>query len=183
MKYYNYLLDKSILEGYLILLQDEHLYEMSDDNISLLKSFGDKLGLRISKSQTVFSLLGRASKNISRIVVLATKYHYYVNVKYDADKVKSIKNELDSLLARTNRKEIMSFFSQLDASTLSLLTIPKNILQSVFGIEISTYNDWLSDKDYILTSLEKIKKVLMNIPDNNKETRILDALYQSIKAK
>lgn len=181
MKFYNYINENNALNGYIILLNYD-LNEVSQESFMTLKSLGDKLGLRLTKSRTVFSLLNKFSKNLTKIIILATKYHYYASVKHDNDRLKEIKKELDVLLSHTNRKEIMSFFAQLDASTLSLLTIPKNILQSIFGIEISTYNDWLSDKDYILTSLEKIKKVLMNIHDNNKEIELLNKFYKSIEA-
>jgi len=182
MKFKHYIIDKKVLEGFIILNQ-YNLNEMSDSNFDLLKSFGDKIGLRINKSNTIFSILSKFSKNITKVLVLTTKYQN-ASISDDNQRANELRNEISGLLRQGSmRKEIISFFMQLDNATFSLLTIPRNILQSVFGLEITSYNDWLSDKDYILTSLNKIKKVLMNIPDNSKEMNMLNSLYISIEGK
>jgi hypothetical protein len=61
--------------------------------------------------------------------------------------------------------------------TFGLTSIVRHILMYVFGIEITTYNKWENDINYMLSHLDKVKKVLMNMHPTEEEIRAFDNLY------
>lgn len=154
---------------------------MSDESFQAIKRLGDKLGIKISKSHTLFSLIKKFGKDVGQVLGLATKYHF-ANITGNREKATEIKQKLDKAMTKTTKKDVMSFFMQLDKNLLSLTSIPRHILQSFFGIEISTYNRWVDDKDYIITSLNKVLSVLEKMGTNTKkEEQLVKQLINSIK--
>ena len=172
--------DTNVLEC-IIFLYDDNLNEMSDESFMALKKLGDKMGFKVSKSHSLFSLLKKFSKDVGNVIGLATKYHF-ATLTGNSAKASEIKQKLDKSLTKTTKKDVMSFFLQLDKNLLSLTSIPRHILQSFFGVEISTYNQWKSEKDYIIMSLEKVNQVLSKMDsDTREEQKILNQLMNSIK--
>ncbi len=182
-KFTEYLIrEENKLTGYLMFLEyDQEINEMSDESFQSIKKLGDRMGVKVSKSHTLFSLLKRFSSDVGRVIGLATRFHF-AKITNNPKKASKLKIELDKALTKTTKKDVMSFFLQLDKNLLSLTSIPRHILQSFFGVEISTYNQWKEDKDYILDSLEKIRKVLQKMDgEHDKEMKMLVNLEKSIK--
>jgi hypothetical protein len=118
---------------------------------------------------------------VGRVIGLATRFHF-ARITNNPKKASKLKTELDKALTKTTKKDVMSFFLQLDKNLLSLTSIPRHILQSFFGVEVSTYNQWKEEKEYILDSLEKIKKVLQRMDgEHDKEMKLLLDLDKSIR--
>ncbi len=175
----NYLNTSDVLE-YIIFLYDENLNEMSDESYMAIKKLGDRIGVKVSKSHTLFGLIKRFGKDVGQVLGLATKYHF-ATITGNREKASEIKQKLDRALTKTTKKDIASFFLQLDKNLLSLTSIPRHILQSFFGVKISTYDQWKDDKDYIITSLEKVDQVLSKMTsDTTAEQKILKQLINSI---
>lgn len=176
----NYLNEENnVLECMFLLSLDDELNEMSDENFQAIKRLGDKMGMKVSKSHSLFSLLKKFGSDVGRVLALATKYHF-ANVFRNTEKANEIKKEMDKALTRTTKKDVLSFFMQLDKNLLSLTAIPRHILQSFFGVEISTYNHWKEEKEYIIDALGKIERVLDKMEgDHEKEMELLLKLKHS----
>lgn len=155
------------------------LDEMSDDTFKTLKTLGSKIGIKVNKSSTIWDYLKKYGKWAEELLRFATLYAFYANTN------PQIKNELTKnikdTLRKVNKKELMDFFMQLDKTTLSLTAIPRHVLQSVFGIQITTYQEWVDDKDYILNSIKKIKSLLKKHENKKEELEILNKLERMIE--
>jgi hypothetical protein len=134
------------------------LNEMSDKTFDSIRRLGDKIGLKIHKSNTLFSILKKAGKNIEDLLRYAS---LYATIDMgDEESRKELENDMKQTLKHVNKKELADFFLQLDNNTLHLTAIPRHILSSLFGIHVSTYHEWKEEKDYILDSLRKILEVM-----------------------
>lgn len=178
----NYLNEQDILSGYIYFLSmDDTLNEMSDEHFNAIKRLGNKMGLKVSKSHSLFSLLKKFGKDVTNVISLTARYHF-ARLTRNKKKEQELKSKLDRALTKTTRRDVAAFFLQLDKSSLSLTSIPRHILQSVFGLEISVYSQWKESKDYILTSLSKVEDVLGDIVDDDApEMETLRKLIMSIE--
>lgn len=156
MRLQRYLNEFNVLGCYLLF--DNQLNEMSDETFNAIKKMGEKVGLKIHKSNTIFQLLKRAGKGVEDLIRYASLYAT-IDVR-DKESQKELKDEMRKVLKHVNKKELTDFFLQLDKNLLGLTSIPRHILSSLFGVHISTYHTWKEDKEYIVDSLRKVLDVL-----------------------
>lgn len=72
---------------------------------------------------------------------------------------------------------------QMDKLTIGLTTQIRHIIQSIFGIEITTYNNWEDDLKYLTAAMIKMRKVLNKMGDSSNEIKIINQLEISITSK
>ena len=107
-----------------------------------IKKAGDKLGLNVKESETVFSYIKKFGGGFEDFLRYACLY-LYTDVRDSG-----------------SRKELAAFLMQLDRASLGLTSHIRHILMSLFGIEIATYNNFVSDREYIEKNFKKVEKVL-----------------------
>jgi len=132
--------------------------EISDETFQNLKSVGDKLGIRVHRSETIFGYLKKAGKGINKLFPLISDY-LYTDLTGGKER-KEIQVKMKKVLDQVDRKEIAAFLAQLDKGTIGLSSHIRHLLQSLFGLEISFYYEWKTDREYVLSEIEKIIVVL-----------------------
>jgi len=160
MRFSEYLKQNNILGCF---YQFEPMNEVSDETFKTLRRLGAKVGLKIEKSSGLIKQLKKAGKGIEDILRYATLYGM-VEIS-DKESRRELWNEMKKVLKHVNKREVADFFLQLDKNTLSLTSIPRHVLSSLFGIHISTYHQWKDDHEYIEEELKKIEIVLYRLQD------------------
>jgi hypothetical protein len=141
-----------------------------------LKSIGTKLGLKIKRSDSLFDYLSSVETNIYEIYNLTCLY-----LLADTSQLRrSLEREIISTVKKVNLKSLTAFMMQMDKLAFGLSSFIRHILMSFLGIEISTYNKWSSDIEYIITHLNKVKDVLLNMNPTKEEIDAFDNLYDII---
>jgi len=135
-----------------------------------LKTLGNKLGFKVRRSDSIFDYLARAEENLVDLITYLT---LYVLAK-DGSQKKELKDEIFNLLKMVNTKEITAFFMQVDRGFFGITSHLRHVLMSIFGVEISTYNKWVDDFNYIEKTLKDIRKVLMRMDPSQEELNALE---------
>lgn len=164
-------------EGWLYFLQNNRIDEVSDKTFEVIKSLGKKLGFKIKKTNTLFDYLKRAEREFETILRLASLY--MMTDVSDPSTRKKLLSDIKNEVKKVNKKELLAFFMQLDKSLLGTTAIPRHVLASILGIEITTYNRWLGDVDYIDKEIRHIKKVLKRMPGTDKEIELIKRFEKS----
>ena len=147
------------------------LNETSDQTLKALRSVGDKLGLKVVRSDSLFDYLKRAGKATDDLVRLASLYLLtdISNSKFKSEIVRDAKK----ILKKLDKREIMAFIMQLDRSTLGITSHLRHITMSVFGVEITTYNHWLKNVDYLKNEIKNMKITLKGMQGTEDEIKAL----------
>lgn len=161
-----------------VLCDDVYVNEMTDKTFNTIKSAGSKLGLRVAKSNTLFGLLKNAGKDVDELVRLAALY--MITDITDSKSRQDIVKDAKTIIKKVNRKNLMSFLMQLDKLTLGITSHIRHIIQSIFGVEITTYNYYKQDLDYLKTEINNIRYVLKKMGNTEKELKLLKNLENSI---
>lgn len=147
------------------------LNETSARTLKALRTVGNKLGLKVVASDSLFDYIKRAGKNIDDLVRLAAIY-----LSTDVAN-KKFKNEIivdaKKILKKLDKREIMAFLMQLDRSTLGITAHLRHITMSVFGVEVTTYNHWLKNVDYLKSEIKNMKSTLKGMKDTEEEIIVL----------
>jgi hypothetical protein len=98
----------------------------------------------------------------------------------DSKSRQDIVKDAKTIIKKVNRKNLMSFLMQLDKLTLGITSHIRHIIQSVFGVEITTYNYYKQDLDYLKTEINNIRYVLKKMGNTEKELNLLKNLEDSI---
>ena len=148
------------------------LNEVSNETFKEIRHLPGKMGFKVTKTDTIFSYLKRASKGVDELFRIASLYLItdIKDSKSRAELVRDAKKEISKL----NIKEVTAFLLQLDKSSLGLTSQIRHILISVFGIEITTYNKWMEDVKFIKDELRQIKIVLKRMKAGDKEFKALE---------
>lgn len=141
-----------------------------------IKLIGDKVGLKIKRSDTVFDYLESAGKEVAKIIGLVCQYI----VTRDKTEKETLKNTIKSEIDSVNRKRIASFFMEVDKATFGLLSIVRLVLRNIFGVEITNYKKWSKDIEYVLSKLDSIKKVLMGMNPTKEEIDAFNNFYDVV---
>lgn len=147
------------------------LDETSEPTYKAIKSVGEKLGLKVLKSDSLFDYLKRAGKLIDDLVRLAS---IYLLTDIRNKKIKSeIVRDARKIIKKIDKKELMAFLMQLDRSTLGITAHLRHITMSIFGVEITTYNRWLKDVDYLKSEIKNLKAALNRLEGVEDEKEVL----------
>ena len=182
MKFKNYLTTDEYINNFIDIycLSNNELNEMSTETFNIIKKVGDKLGVRVKKSESIFTYLKRAGNNFNDLFRLASLYLLtdVIDSKSRANIVKDAKDVINKL----DRKELIAFLLQIDKASFGLTAHIRHVFQSIFGLEIATYNKWLEDKEYIEKELRHIKFVMNKMGlDNTKEMELLLKFQKGIE--
>jgi hypothetical protein len=170
-------LDDNMLQDLVDALDYGRLNEaMIPDNLfNPIKSAASKVGFKVKRSDSIFDYLVSAGVEIQELFSLLCQY-----VVSEKENKSSLKAQIKTALGKINHRRITAFVLMLDKMTFGLTSIIRHILMYVFGIEITTYNKWENDINYILNHLNKVKKVLMNMSPTEEEIIAFDKLYNVI---
>jgi hypothetical protein len=178
MKFKQYLKDNEFKYFSEYLLICERTTPLPEDAYKALKSVGEKLGLKVNKSDTIWDYLKKAGKGTNNImrnaaIFLSTDIR---NTKLKNQIIKDIKNDAKKL----HIKEIAAFLMQLDKSTFGITSKIRHILQTILGVEVSAYYNWENDMDYLEKELKHIKRVLERMGNSEKELKALEKFQNVI---
>lgn len=140
-----------------------------------IKSAASKVGFKVKRSDSIFDYLASAGSEIQELFSLICQY-----IVAEKENKSELKSQIKTALGKINHRRITAFVLMLDKMTFGLTSIVRHILMYVFGIEITTYNKWENDINYILTHLGKVKKVLMGMSPTEEEIIAFDKLYNVI---
>jgi hypothetical protein len=182
MRLHNYLKQDNILGCF---YQFEPMNEVSDETFQTLRRLGSKVGLKIERSSGLIKQLRKAGKGMEDLLRYATLYG--MTEISDKESRRELWQDMKGTLKHVNKREVADFFLQLDKNTLSLTSIPRHVLSSLFGIHISTYHQWKDDHEYIMEELKKIEIVLYRLQDKlgtklSKEISMIKSLQKNMKA-
>ena len=178
MKFKTYIRDNSY-EYIEELISVGTLNEMSSDTFKTIKKAGNKLGLRINKSLTIWDFLKKSNDKFFELYNLASLY--LLTDITDNKSRKGIIKDAKKVIKGLNKRELMSFIFQLDKASFGLTAHIRHIIQSIFGVEITTYNNWIESKTYLEHEVNRMIEVLGGMGEYPKETKQLKDFKKSIK--
>jgi len=157
--------------------------ETSSATLKALRSVGDKLGLKVVPSDSLFDYIKRAGKGINDLLRLSA---IYLSTDITNKKLLGeITSDAKKILKKLDKREIMAFLLQLDRSTLGITSHLRHVTMSVFGVEITTYNHWLKNVDYLKKEINNMKYTLKGMKDTEEEIialRYFENLVKSLEA-
>ena len=157
------------------------LNESSQKTFDVIHNIGKKLGLKVRKSDSIFTYIKKSGKTFSDLLHQMGDFLY---TDVTDNKARSIiVSNMGDTLKKINKRSLADFFLQLDKLSFGITAIPRHIINSLFGIEIASYEKWLSDYNYVVKELENIKVVLKNIPNMGKEIELVSNLELILKGK
>jgi len=155
----------------LLLLEQSKLFKV-------LNKVAKKLGLRLKKSETIFSYIKKSGPWFEELLRLASLY-LLTDVR-DRKTRKQIMSYARKMAKDVNPKEIAAFLMQLDRAAFGLTAHLRHILMSIFGIEVATYNKWLDDPEYIEKEFKHVKIVAKRRGLPASEIAAIDKLQQRL---
>ena len=161
--------DYKFLPQYLQLISDMRLDE--GKTYDFVKSLGRKLGLKIERSDSIFKYIKDFGKGMDDIIRLSSLYLITDITDFKSRKI--IAKDIKKVIKNTNRKKLVAFMLMLDKDTLGITTHFRHLLHSVFGVEVSSYDNWLEDIEYMKKELKNIKVVLKRMGNTEKELAAL----------
>jgi len=174
--FYNESKDNFIMDIYDVLSNNTLNESLVPDFIfNNIKSVGDKIGFKIKRSDTLFNYIGYAEREIVELFNLVCLYI----IAGPTDK-SSLKSEIKKSVSGINRKRLVAFFIQADKLTLGLVAFVGKIIQNITGVEITSYNKWVSNIEYIIVHLDDVKSVLDTMNPTPEEISAFDNLYNLI---
>lgn len=141
-----------------------------------IKKLGDTIGLNVKRSDTLFDYLGRGEKELVELYNLIC---LYLIAPTPAQR-REMESEIGKALKQVNRQRLVAFIMQTDKMSVGLTSIIRHVLMTVFGIEISAYNKWDDNITFVLSHLDKVKRVLLKMNPSKEELEAFDMLYGSI---
>lgn len=155
-----------------------HLNEMSvpEPVYNDIKKVGEKIGFKVKRSDTMFDYLARAEEGLVRIFDLCCLYILANNPTQKEE----LKEDLKKAIMGVNKRKIIAFFVQLDKFTFGLVALVRRVIQNIFGIEITSYNTYEQDIEYILSHMQKIKEVLWTMSPTEEEKDAYEHLWDVI---
>lgn len=164
-------------ENLLLILDNNRIDE---DKINIIfpyvKKIGSALGLKVKRSDTMFTYIKRAEEDLSDLYTYATLYIFANNSKQK----KELYDEMAKIIKKISPQKISAFFINLDKLTFGLSSKVRAVLNGLFGIEISTYNKWVDEIDYLKKEIIDIRKVLYKIDADKTIHNILNDFEKKI---
>ena len=79
-----------------------------------------------------------------------------------------------------DKKQLMAFLFQLDKASFGITAHIRHILQTLLGVEVTTYNRWMEDYEYMQKELKHIKTVLDRVGASKEEYEALQKFQNTI---
>ena len=171
--------NNSILKDYLILCESIELNEMGDDTFTKLKRAGKKMGFNVKKSKSLVDYFKSTTKGVEDLLRYSALY-MLTDIK-DNDSRKELTQDAKKIFKRIKKKDVTNMLMQIDKSTIGVSSHIRHIFQSAFGIEISTYNNWLKDAEYLNNTIKDIRITLKRMGDTEEEIVALNKFEKSLQ--
>ena len=180
MRFENYLNDKSsFFQDYLVLCESLELNEMADDTFYKLKQAGKKMGFNVKKSKSLVSYFKNINTGAEDLLRYAALF-MLTDIKDNASR-KELTQDAKKVFKRINKKDVTNMLLQIDKSTVGVSSHIRHIFQSAFGIEVTSYTNWLKDAEYISNTLKELKITLKRMGDTEEELKALDKFERSLQ--
>lgn len=148
---------------------------LPDFVFNTIKSVGEYIGLKVKKSDSLIDYLSSAEEEFVRLYNLLCLY-----IIATGNEKAKLKADIKKELKKVNIKRFTAFLLQTEKLAFGLTSIVRHLLMTIFGVEITSYNKWVTDIEYILTHLKKIKDVLSTMNPTKEELDAFDRLYDVI---
>jgi len=181
-RFENYLNEKpTFFKDYLILCESLGigLNEMTDDTFHKLKKAGKKMGFNVKKSKSLVSYFKSINTGAEDLLRYAALY-MLTDIKDNASR-KELTQDAKKVFKRINKKDVTNMLLQMDKSTIGVTSHVRHIFQSAFGIEVSSYTNWLKDAEYISNTLKDLEITLKRMGDTDEELQALDKFKKSLQ--
>lgn len=179
MRFQNYINEQELnILGFIYLIDN---INENDDFVSKLQQFGNKVGIKVAKTKTFQSDLKKAGSGVLTLMKMVIDYSFHADVMDKSARNKLIQ-DMKSQFSKVNKQEVVAFLVNMDRTFFGITSIPRHILQNIVGVELTTYNNWKTDLNYIDTSLVKIITVLNKMGDND-NVKIAKQLYTNVVGK
>lgn len=153
---------------------------MKPETFEAIKKAGNKLGFKVKKSDTLFDYIKKFGTGFEDLLRYACLY-LYTDVR-DSSIRKELVQDMKQTLKGVNKEELTAFFMQLDRASFGLTGHLRHIFMSLFGIEITTYNKFVTDKEWLEKEFKDIEDVLKKSKFEN-EIQDLRELLDKIKKR
>jgi len=174
----NYL-NPNPLEAYLNLCESLRLDELKNDTFMKLKAAGKKMGFNVKKSKSLVDYFKNINTGVEDLLRYAALF-MLTDIKDNASRKELTKDARD-VFKRINKKDVTNMLMQIDKNTIGVSSHIRHIFQSAFGIELSTYTNWLKDAEYLNNTLKDIQITLKRMGDTGEELKALDRFQQSLQ--
>jgi hypothetical protein len=164
--------------GYIQTLEYLGLNEVTDDVFLKSKELGNKLGFKVARSNSIFDYLKGAGKKINSVYRAASLY--LMTDLRDTKSRRDLTADAKKTISSIDSREIMGFLLQLDKASLGITAHIRHIIMSIFGVEITTYNNWVDDITFLKDSIRRMRPVLQRVGTKS-EIKILDKLGNMIE--
>jgi len=179
MRLKQYINGTNIFEDYLCLYESLNIDEMSNDTFNKLKEVGKKVGFKIEKKKSLIDYFKGVNKGVEDLLRYASLY-MLTDIK-DSESRKELTDDAKEVFKRINKKDLTNMLLQLDKATIGSTSHIRHILHSVFGIDISTYGNWLKDAEWLKKTINDIRIVLNRMGDTGPELKALDDFEKSLE--
>lgn len=146
-----------------------------DKAFDTLKKMAAKVGIRVQHSNSVFDYLSKAETSVVELFDLICLY-----IISNKEEKSVLKSKVSSSLKKIDKQTLMTFFMDMDKVSFGLTSLVRHILSVIFGVNITTYDTWHTNIDYILGSIEKIYQVMLKMGFTEEEKQTLFSFRASI---
>lgn len=157
------------------------LYYIMNENVVTdkinhsLEVVANKFGLRIIKSKSLVSYISDAERGVVELFNLLCLY-----LIANKEGRSEIKSEIIQKLKSVNKRELTDFLVKMDTMFFGVTSLVRHLLEATFGINITSYEHWTSNVQYIISNLKKVRDVLIKMEANDEEMNAFDNLYDVI---
>ena len=159
----------------------EDLNEASDSFILKMQKLGHKYGIKVRKTKTFQLEMAKAGKGVLELMKLVADYAVHADI-LDPEPRKKLEADIKSQFSGMKKEDVIAFVVNLDKTFLGITAIPRHILQNLLGIEITSYNNWQSNAEYVEKNIPKIISVLHVMGDKENE-KLAVQLYKGVTGK
>lgn len=180
MRFENYINEQDFnVLGFYCLFED--LNEASDEFIFKLQKMGQKYGVKVRKTKTFQQLIATAGKGVLKLMKLIADYSLHADIFDNAARNK-LASDIKAQFGKVKKEDVIAFMVNLDKSFLGITAIPRHIVQNILGIEITSYNNWQSNADYLNKNIPKIISILHIMGDTENE-KLAKQLFSNVTGK
>lgn len=180
MRFENYIKEEDFnVLGFFHMFDDVN--EASDEFIFKLQKMGQKYGVKVRKTKTFQQLVAGAGKGVLRLMKLVADYAVTADILDPAPR-KKLEADIKAQFSGMKKEDVIAFMVNLDKSFLGITAIPRHIVQNILGIEITSYNNWQSNADYLNKNIPKIISILHIMGDTENE-KIAKQLFTNVTGK
>ena len=124
----------------------DNINEMSDKTLAAIENIAKKFGLKVKRSDSLFTYLKDAGKVFDNICRMAALYVYtdVTDTKTRKMLAQMAKKEIKDI----NKHKVAAFALQLERSTIGITGIFRHFVQGVLGVEVGAYTNWIDDISY-----------------------------------